>query len=168
MTAEEIFKKLREKFGDKILEIDLEAVEPLATVAPKSIAEIAAFLKNEPDLGFTSLMCLSSIDLDEENLQVVYHLHSIEHSHKIILAVVVPKRNPKVPTVSSVWRTADWHEREAYDLMGTKFTGHPDLRRILCPDDWEGHPLRKDYVVQEFYRDMPVPYPEEDDGEGEK
>jgi len=72
--------------------------------------------------------------------------------------VRVPKDNPHVPSVESVWKTANWHEREAYDLIGVVFDGHPDLRRILLPDDWEGHPLRKDYKVPEFYNGMKVPY----------
>lgn len=171
MTDKKIFKKLQDKFGDKIIETDLKSIEPRvlgAVVDAKAITEICAFLKNEPDLRFTSLMCLSGVDpaeRDEKHLRVVYHLHSIENKHKITLAVVVRKNNPKVPSVAAVWRTAEWHEREAYDLMGIQFTGHPDLRRILCPDDWEGHPLRKDYVAQKFYNNMPVPYPEEDDEE---
>lgn len=167
MTVEDITKKLQESFGDKIVESDFESVEQVVTVDAQSIAEISRFLKDEPDLKFTSLMCLSSIDLDEDNLQLVYHLHSMEHNHKFTLAVTVPKKKAKAPTVSGVWRTADWHEREAFDLMGIHFDGHPDHRRILCPDDWEGHPLRKDYVVQEVYNNMPVPYPE-DDGEEKK
>jgi len=168
MTAEEIIKKLKKKFGDKILETELESVESRvlgAVVDAKSIAKICTFLKNEPDLRFTSLMCLSSVDpaeQDGEHLRIVYHLHSMEHKHKITLEVAVLKNNPVVPSVSAVWRTADWHEREAYDLMGIRFTGHPDFRRILCPDDWKGHPLRKDYIVEQFYNNVPIPYPEED------
>lgn len=168
MKIEEIYKKLKKSFGDKILEIDLEILEPVVGVEPQAIAEVCGFLKSDPDLKFTSLMCLSSIDLDEENLLAVYHLHSMEHNHKITLGVTVPKNATKIASVTGVWRTADWHEREAYDLMGFEFEGHPDHRRILCPDDWEGHPLRKDYVVQEIYRNMRVPYPEEDEEETKK
>ena len=163
MTIEEIYKKLQKSFGGTILESDMEVLEPVVGIDPQSIAEVTGFLKNEPDLKFTSLMCLSSVDLDEENLQVVYHLHSMDHNHKIILGVIIPKNAAKIPTVSGVWRTANWHEREAFDLMGVEFEGHPDHRRILCPDDWEGHPLRKDYVVQEMYNGLPVPYPKEED-----
>jgi len=92
---------------------------------------------------------------------LVYNLFSMKHRHKIALRVDLPRDNPRVPSVESVWRTADWHEREAYDLFGIHFEGHPDLRRILCPDDWEGYPLRKDYVVQEYYHGIRVPYQED-------
>jgi len=161
MTAEEIFSTLREKFGDAVLETDGEAADPSATVSAASIAEIGMFLKSDPGLRFTSLMCLSGVERDEENMGVVYHLYSIEKKHKITLQVIVPKSAPRVASVARVWRTADWHEREAYDLLGIVFDGHPDFRRILLPDDWEGHPLRSDYAVPETYRGMPVPYPEE-------
>jgi NADH-quinone oxidoreductase subunit C len=88
----------------------------------------------------------------------VYHLYSFALNQKLVVKVLVPKSNPVVPTVSDVWATANWHEREAFDMFGMTFEGHPDLRRILCPEDWEGYPLRKDYKVQEFYNGMKVPY----------
>ena len=163
MAPEEIFKVLSGKFGDKVQEVSLEAVDPVATVDASSLQEICTFLKTESELAFTSLMCLSSVDHDEENLRIVYHLDSIEKNHKVTLQVIVPKLKPQVPSVNAVWRTADWHEREAFDLMGIKFENHPDFRRILLPDDWEGYPLRKDYEVQEVYRGMQVPYPEDEE-----
>ncbi|MFC1556117.1 NADH-quinone oxidoreductase subunit C [candidate division KSB1 bacterium] len=166
MTAEEIYKRLSEKFGEKILETDIEALEPAATVDAAAIAEVCEFLRDDPELKFGSLMCLSSVDHDEENLRVIYHLDSIEKKHKATLQVIAPKSDPKVPTVSNLWHTADWHEREAFDLMGVTFKGHPDPRRILLPDDWEGHPLRKDYVTPQEYNGLKVPYPgEENNGE---
>jgi len=89
---------------------------------------------------------------------VLYHLSSMIHRHRLMIRVVLPRWKdgaqgslPEVPTVSHLWRTADWHEREGYDLMGVYFTGHADLRRILCPEDWAGHPLRKDYQMPEEY-----------------
>ncbi len=163
MNVDDITKILKDKFGDKILEADLESVEPVITVDPGSIAGISRFLKDEKKLDFNFLMSLSGIDLDEENLQVVYHLNSMKHNHKVTLSVTAPKSKPDVPSIANIWRTADWHEREAFDLLGVRFTGHPDMRRILCPDDWEGHPLRKDYVEPEMYNGMPVPYPEEEE-----
>ncbi len=174
MTSEEIFAKLKEKFGDKILETDTEAVQPIATVDPASIAEVCEFLKNEPDLDFKFLNCLTGVHInkveeeEEEKLRVVYNMESLVIKHKTALDVIVPISKPNVPSVTSVWKTANWHEREAYDLMGIVFDGHPDLTRILCPEDWEGHPLRKDYVVQEFYQGMKVPYPEEEPKQEEK
>jgi NADH-quinone oxidoreductase subunit C len=102
-------------------------------------------------------MCLSGLD-SGENLTVVYHLHSTKLAHKFIYKVIVPKADPKVPTVERVWRSADWHEREAWDLIGVEFVGHHNMIRILCPYDWEGHPLRKDYQTPEYYHGMKVPY----------
>jgi NADH-quinone oxidoreductase subunit C len=162
MTAEEIFQRLKEKFGDKILDFDGEALDPYAKVVPDAMTEIALYLRDDPDLYFDHLMCLSGVDYGPaENLGVVYHLNSLKHLHKFCLKVDVPREEPKVASVESVWRTADWHERECYDMFGIVFEGHPDLRRILCPDDWEGWPLRKDYVVEEFYHGIRVPYQED-------
>jgi NADH-quinone oxidoreductase subunit C len=94
-------------------------------------------------------------------LEIVYHLSSIAKKHTLVVKVVLPRWRddvegelPQVPTVCGVWRTADWHERETYDLSGIEFVGHPDLKRILCPDDWVGYPLRKDYVQPLEYHGM--------------
>ena len=105
-------------------------------------------------------MCLSGVDLGakEEYLSVVYHLYAMQHRHNVVLKAPVPKTDAHLPSVSHIWKTADWHEREAYDLYGILFEGHTDLRRILLPDDWEGYPLRKDYKEPDFYRGMRVPY----------
>jgi NADH-quinone oxidoreductase subunit C len=100
---------------------------------------------------------LSGVDL-KGRLAVVYQLFSMVKKHKITLKVEVPTDAPNVQSVESIWKTANWHEREAYDLYGITFIGHPDLRRILLPYDWEGHPLRKDYQVPEYYNGMKVPY----------
>jgi NADH-quinone oxidoreductase subunit C len=98
------------------------------------------------------------MDYTGGKLGVVYHLHSTSLDHKIVLKTEVTAESPHAASVESVWKTANWHEREAFDLFGIVFDGHPDLRRILLPDDWEGHPLRKDYAVPEFYNGMKVPY----------
>lgn len=162
MTPEQIHQKLQEKFGDDILELNAEVLDPFIKINPARIFEISQFLKDDSDLNFTSLMCLSGMDYGaEDSLGVVYNLHSIKKKHKITIRVDLPRDNPTVPSVETIWRTADWHEREAYDLFGIQFEGHRDLRRILCPDDWEGYPLRKDYIVQEYYNGIRVPYQED-------
>lgn len=164
MTPEAIYEKLKENFGDDIIDFDGEALDPYVKVAPARIFEIATFLRQTPELDFSALMCLSGMDYGvdtEPSLGVVYNLHSIKHGHKLTLRVELPRENPRLPSVETVWRTADWHEREAFDLLGIVFEGHRDLRRILCPDDWEGYPLRKDYVVQEYYHGVRVPYQED-------
>ncbi|MFQ6043629.1 MAG: NADH-quinone oxidoreductase subunit C [Candidatus Poribacteria bacterium] len=157
MVAADIYSKLNAEFGEAILAFEEIFIEPFIKVAPASIAAVSKYLAEEPDLKFDSLMCLSGAD-SGETLTVVYHLHSTEHRHKIVLKVEVPKDNPHVPTVEGIWRTANWHEREAYDLFGVIFDNHSDLRRILLPDDWQGHPLRKDYQPPEFYHGMPISF----------
>ncbi|MFQ5675987.1 MAG: NADH-quinone oxidoreductase subunit C [bacterium] len=162
MTPEQIHQKLQDKFGEDILELNGEALDPFIKVNPARIFEISKFLNDDAELNFRSLMCLSGLDYGaEDNLGVVYNLHSMKKKHKIAIRVDLPRENPKVPSVETIWRTADWHEREAYDLFGILFEGHRDLRRILCPDDWEGYPLRKDYIVQEYYHGIRVPYQED-------
>jgi NADH-quinone oxidoreductase subunit C len=154
MEPKDIHERLKERFGAKIASSVLEAVDPYLVVETTSIAEVCRYLKDESDLAFDTLMCLSGVDT-KEKLQVVYHLYSIARRHRVVLKVETPREGePSVPTVSHLWGTADFHEREAYDMFGFRFEGHPDLRRILCPDDWQGYPLRKDYVYPETYRDI--------------
>lgn len=94
-------------------------------------------------------------------MEVVYHLYSIPFNKALAVKIIVPRDHPEVPSVAHIWRTANWHEREAFDLLGIHFAGHPDLRRILLPADWEGHPLRKDYQEQSTYRGISVKYDRE-------
>ncbi len=159
MTPPEISEKLKARFGEAILESKTEGViDPVVKVSPSALQGMAQFLRDESDLRFDYLMCLSGVDTGKGILAVVYNLFSFTHRQKITLRVEVPKEKPEVPSLASVWPTANWHEREAYDLVGIVFAGHPDPRRILLPDDWPGHPLRKDYKVPEYYRGMKVPY----------
>ncbi|MFA5831955.1 MAG: NADH-quinone oxidoreductase subunit C [Bacteroidota bacterium] len=158
MTAQEIHDLFKKQFPEAVLEAKLENVaDPFIKIQPETIKEISEFAKNSEQLQFDYLMCLSGVDY-KGKLGVVYHLYSMVHRHKMVLKVEVPTENPNVPSVESVWKSANWHEREAFDLFGLNFAGHPDQRRILLPDDWEGHPLRKDYQTPEFYNGMKVPY----------
>ncbi len=159
MIPQEIHAALQQKFPGAILDAKLDGViDPFIRVAPDRIRDIALFLRDDAQMLFDSLMCLSGIDYTGGKLGVVYHLNSTGLTHKIVLKVDVTVENPHCQSVESVWKTANWHEREAFDLYGILFDGHPDLRRILMPDDWEGHPLRKDYQVPQFYHGMKVPY----------
>ena len=161
MTTEEIYKNLTDKFGDSILGIDTElAGDASINILPSAIAEVCQYLSENTSLAFDSLMCLSGLDLGvkEEAFSVVYHLYAMQHRHSVVLKTSMPKTDPHLPSVTHIWKTADWHERETYDLYGIVFEGHTDLRRILLPDDWEGYPLRKDYKEPDFYRGMRVPY----------
>jgi NADH-quinone oxidoreductase subunit C len=159
MTPEDIHHRLQERFGEQILACNSAAVDPYIRVAAPAIHEVGAYVRQEPDLQFDLLMCLSGVDYGpEKHLEVVYNLFSTANRHKITLKVEVPRQEATLPTVCDLWRTAEWHEREAYDLYGMRFEQHPDLRRILLPDDWQGYPLLKDYQVQEFYQGIRVPY----------
>ena len=158
MTAQEISTLLKETFGDAIIESKLDVLQPWIRVEPDSIHKIALFLRDESVVQFDYLSCLSGMDYNNGTFGVVYHLTSMVHRHKIVIKTHCSRENLHVQSVNAVWGTAAWHEREAYDMYGILFDGHPDLRRILLPDDWEGYPLRKDYKVQEFYHGMKVPY----------
>ena len=158
MTPQEIHDNLKAKFGDAVVEARFDVLQPWIRLNERKTKEICLFLRDEPTFQFDFLSCLSGVDYNDGTLGAVYHLASMKLKHTIVLKAACTKENPHVQSVSAVWGTANWHEREAYDLIGIIFDEHPDLRRILLPDDWEGHPLRKDYKVPEFYNGMKVPY----------
>jgi len=169
MAGPSLVEQLKHKFGDLITGANLGNIDPWIEVAPDGIVEVCTYLRSEPSLAFDYLNGVTAVDyfhVDEKkaakadwqpHLEVVYHLFSMKHKHSLVLKVMLPRWNgeapnlPEVPSVAGVWSTADWHERECYDLLGVRFVGHPNLKRILCPEDWVGHPLRKDY-------EMPLEY----------
>ncbi|MCC6442050.1 MAG: NADH-quinone oxidoreductase subunit C [Armatimonadetes bacterium] len=148
--SEQIEAALRQQFPDEIEEAASIREVLTLQVKPERIAEICAALKENPAFRFNYLMCLSGVDW-KDRLQAVYHLYSIDHRNYVTLKVNVSRDDPKMPSCVSVWKAADWQEREIYDLFGVVFEGHPDLRRILLPEDWEGYPLRKDYVELDWH-----------------
>ena len=121
--------------------------DPMLYADANGIADLCAFLKEAEGLEFDYLTSLCAVDLSDR-LEIVYHLYSIRLKHTVILKVKLSGDAPSIPTVFTVWKAADWQEREAYDMFGIRFEGHPDLRRILLEPDWEGFPLRKDYKEQ--------------------
>ena len=134
-------------------------------VEAKDIDAVCAFLKTNEATRMDMLSSISGVDYGAEadKMEVVYHLYSILKAHSLVLKVALPRNTveatlPELPTVSPVWKTANWHEREIFDLFGISFTNHPDLRRILLPADWEGHPMRKDYQEQETYHQIKVKF----------
>lgn len=138
-----------------------EKASPKAIVVPAlEIKKVCQELHQNPSTYLDMLSCLTAIDngIEANTMEVVYNLYSIPFNHHLMVKVILPRENSAIDSVSEIWRTANWHEREAFDMYGIKFTGHPDLRRILLPADWEGHPLKKDYVHQEYYRDVKVEY----------
>jgi NADH-quinone oxidoreductase subunit C len=165
MTAADILAALDARCGDRIKSKNSDALDPFAVVAPEDLFEVCRFLRDDPRLRFDLLNCITGVDyleIDpkkvakagfEPHLEVVYHLSSFTHKHRFVLKVILPRWKdgkegelPELPSVVPLWSTADWHERETYDLCGVWFASHPDLRRILLAEDWVGHPLRKDYV----------------------
>jgi len=156
VEAQAIFDTLKGKFGDAVVELQSDRFSPaFVVVAPAAVREIARFLKDDPALSFDSLMSLSGVDY-KEKFAVAYHLHSMKLRHAIGFKVMLPRDNPSLPTVDDVWPAANFQEREAFDLFGIAFEGSKDLRRILLPEDWEGHPLRKDYKYPDFYHGIKV------------
>lgn len=150
---------LRAALPEAVLEEHPEAFSPWLLVPRSQLPALALLLRDDPALAFNELMCLSGVHMpgpEGDKLWNVIHLFSQKHGHKLGLKVVLDTADPHCPSVARVWPTADWHEREAYDLVGIVYEGHPDLRRILCPDDWEGHPLRKDYKTPATYNGMPL------------
>jgi len=155
MTPQEIAAVLAEKFGSRILESKPDALNPWSAIEPDAILEVSQFLRGEESLSMDHLELLGGVDY-KDRIEVVYILYSLKHHHRYTLKCRLSRETPMVHTVESVWAVANWHERETFDMFGVVFEGHSDLRRILCPDDWEGYPLRKDYRAPKIYREMPV------------
>lgn len=151
MQANEIFEKLQGEFGEEIIELHQEEYyDPSIKIKPEKSLEIALYLRDEEDLKFDYMVNLSGMDF-KKYLQSVWHLYSYEHKHRIVIKIDLDRDNPVTPSVERCWKTANWHEREAYDMYGIIFDGHPNLIRILTPYDWEGWPLRKDYKEPKEY-----------------
>jgi NADH-quinone oxidoreductase subunit C len=136
-------ERLRAQFPDAVEEAVTTVSFPTLTIRRDRILPVCEFVKNT--LGYDLPACASGVDR-KEHLEVVYHLYSLDERCFLGLKVKVPCEDARVDTVTTVWRGMDWYEREIFDLLGVRFDGHPDLRRILLPDDWEGHPLLKSYT----------------------
>jgi NADH-quinone oxidoreductase subunit C len=164
VTPNDIAAALQEHFGEKIKAVKLDALDPFVVVEPGDLPALCRFLRDDPRLKFELLVNISGVDYlepdpkkapkagFEPHLEVVYHFQSFTHRHRFTVKVMLPRWRgdiagelPEVPSIAGLWRTADWHEREVYDLCGVQFVAHPDLTRILLSDDWVGYPLRKDY-----------------------
>ena len=152
MEAKQIYARLEQRFPGKVSGFKGDVPEPYCVVDVQSVVEVCGFLRDDPDLKFEVLSDLTAVDWPkEQKIQVVYHLYSYAQRHQIVLKVDLPRDKPEVATMEKVWKVANWFEREVFDLFGVVFDGHSDLRRIMLPEDWAGHPLRKDYVEQEEY-----------------
>jgi len=183
MSYEEIRTKLEEHCPGAVVGGDADAPQPYLEIAPMSMGEVAETMCTE--LGFDRLLIISGIDLEgfDENgkgkhraigqyeedgsvrevgpagtadLGACYHLEAFERGERFVLKARVPRETPQIATTALVWPTASWHERETYDMYGIEFVGHPDLRRLLLPEDWEGWPLRKDYEMPKSWQGVPL------------
>jgi NADH-quinone oxidoreductase subunit C len=147
-------RRLQERFGGNLLDAHSQHGDDTVVVEPGSNLEILRYCRDEPDLAYNFLMDLTCVDyLDYEGrgarprFEVVYHLYSLEHNHRVRIKCPVDADEPSIDSAVELWPVADWLEREAWDMFGVTFNGHPDLRRILMYEEFEGHPLRKDYPV---------------------
>ncbi len=185
MTPDAIHQRLLDRFDEAVVAFEAEAAQPWIEVAPDRIDEIARTLRDDDDLAFDRLLLISGIDYEgydhkgkgkhrpiakygedgkpervedpgTAELGVTYHLQSRRHMHEVVLKVRLPREAPRVRSLASVYPTAAWSERETFDFYGIEFEGHPDLRRIFLPEDWEGWPLRKDYEMPSVYNDVPL------------
>lgn len=147
-----IHARLRESCGERVGDLLGEGRDAAAKVPPAALLEVATVCREDAALAFDCLSNLSGVDYPKDGvIQVVYHLFSYRHRHGFVLKVDAARDDPVVPSVAGLWSAANWQEREVFDLLGVRFTGHPDLRRILMPEDWPGHPLRKDFVEPAEY-----------------
>jgi NADH-quinone oxidoreductase subunit C len=152
MDAAEIHRRLRDRFGAAISEELAPGPWPTCEVRSSAVAEVCRWLRDDPETRFECLSNLSGVDRKAADaIEVYYHLYSYAHRHQIALKASTPRLDPVLPTLCDVWPVANWLERECFDLLGVRFSEHPDLRRILMPEDWVGHPLRKDFVEPDEY-----------------
>lgn len=156
---EVILRKIREAFPDNEFIINEHMGELSLTFSKYLIGELAAFLKNDPELQFVLCEDITAIDWGRKNnrFTVVYHIFSMVHNYRLVLRADVDEEECKIDSVVNVWKTADWHEREVYDMFGIHFNNHPDLRRMYMPEDFQYHPLRKDFPLMGIPGSLPLP-----------
>jgi NADH-quinone oxidoreductase subunit C len=154
-----IIQKLRAQFPDSIESVKEFRGDPTVVVKKNDIVKVGEFLKNDPDLRFDMVIDLLGVDMyrPEGRFEVVYNLYSTENKKYLRLKVQVDEGDCVVPTASGIWSAANWHERETYDMLGIKFSGHPDLRRMYMPEDYQYHPLRKDFPLMGIPDSLPLP-----------
>ena len=151
MDATAIVERVRARLPAAAVTLD-PGPEPALRVTPADLVAVATCCKTDPELAFDCLSNQSGVDYPKRaEIEVVLHVYSYRLRHALTLKVSTSRERPRLPTLAAVWRTAIWQEREIFDLLGVEFDGHPDLRRLLLPEDWVGHPLRKDYVEPDEY-----------------
>jgi len=156
---EKLLSVIREVSQEEITEIPNST--PFGVIVKKEIIlSLCERLHHDSELYFDMLSCITGVDNGTEagTMEVIYHLYSIPFNQSFVLKVILTRENPELESIVSVWKTANWLEREVYDMFGITFKNHPDLRRILLPADWKGYPLRKDYIHEEYYRGIKIDY----------
>ncbi len=151
MTSEEIVEKVRSSLEGDVQTCEVTLGDAVVHVLPDSLPKVARFLKEDPALKFDYLSDITGVDyLDQDReprFEAVYALHSMDHNHSVRVRVGLPEDNPSVPTVSDLWKGALFPERELFDMFGIDVASHPNLKRLIMPEEWEGHPLRRDYPL---------------------
>ncbi len=160
MQFEEIKSLIELEVPNALCGEDVVSTPKTLLIDREAIFSVCQLLYSHKNTYFDSLSCLTGLDNGTEagSLEVVYHLYSIPYHLHVALKVFLKYASPTIDSVTSIWKTANWHEREIYDLLGIKFINHPDLRRILLPNDWKGHPLRKEYKEEENYHEIKIKY----------
>lgn len=155
----ELLSLIRQVTSEEVIEIPNSTPFGIV-VKQEALLSLCDQLHKNPASYFDMLSCITGVDNGPEagTMEVIYHLYSIPFNHSLALKVILPRQNPEVESVVSIWKSADWLEREVYDMFGIVFKNHPDLRRILMPADWKGYPLRKDYKHEEYYRGVKIEY----------
>ena len=145
LTNEQVWERLQERFSSAVLGGEEFRGDLAVRLEPAALPEVAAFLRDDPTLQYIYLTSITGVDYlgRHPRFEVVYHFTSLEHSHRLVLKLGAEEDNPRVPSIARLFPTATWQEREAYDMLGIEFDGHPDLQRILMPEDWDGFPQRK-------------------------
>jgi NADH-quinone oxidoreductase subunit C len=157
MTPSEIIELLKQHDAQSVVSTVADGPYPHVVLKAEKLVDVASFLKTESQLRLDLLRCISAIDWPAKNsIELAYDLISTSLGHAFAMKVVLDRASPQVESVGGIWPAAQWHEREAFDLVGVTFLHHPDLRRILMPEDWTGHPLRKDYQDVVEYKGLKV------------
>lgn len=162
--SKKVLTALTKRFKAQILGSHAHVGDETIIIAPEHLVEIATFLRNDPKMSFEMLVDITCVDYLQRKprFEVVYHFYSMTLKHRLRVKVVVEEGSEVLPTLCGVWRAANWAEREVWDMYGIQFEGHPNLRRILMYDEFEGHPLRKDYPIQQSQPRMDLRRPERD------
>ena len=147
-------QRVQEKFLQEVIDTHAFRGDETVIIRPDALRAVAQFLKETPELDFNFLMDLTAVDYlnfaggqikKDPRFEVVYHFYSLKQNQRLRLKVPVDQKNPEIDTLSDLWPSANWYEREVWDMFGIRFRGHPNLKRILMYEEFQGHPLRKDY-----------------------